>query len=182
MGILSIFISITNWFLTLIKLNLNLSSLFLGYYNKIFKIGEEIILWGENLREKIKSWIDRITGKVVVKVPVEKGKEEYIELSPEQVSGRVAKIYVKKFVLTDFADIKPILDSLREGYTIAFIKVKPLRDKDIKELRRATDKVKKTIEAIEGEIVGIDEDWIVAVPSFVEVHPGEKAPEFETPE
>ncbi|MCD6547233.1 MAG: cell division protein SepF [Nanoarchaeota archaeon] len=129
---------------------------------------------------KLKEFLDKLTGKVVIKK--EPSDEEYIELEPEEMSSKSAKIFVKYFVLTDFADIKPVIDSLREGYTIALIKIKPLKDKDMNELKRAVNKVKRTCEAIDGTIVGIDEDWIVAVPNFVEVFKGESSEEGEEEE
>jgi hypothetical protein len=39
-------------------------------------------------------------------------------------------------------------------------------------LRRAIDKIKKTCFALEGEVVGLEEDWVVAVPQYVKVHRG----------
>ncbi|MDD5182204.1 MAG: cell division protein SepF [Candidatus Nanoarchaeia archaeon] len=118
-----------------------------------------------------KDFMEKLTGKVTIK----KGnaEEEFIELEPSEMKKKAAKIFVKYFILTDFADIKGVIDALREGYTVALIKIKPLKDKDMNELKRAISKVKRTCEAIDGEIVGIDEDWIIAVPSFIEVFKGE---------
>ncbi len=81
-----------------------------------------------------------------------------------------SSIVIKPFSLGDFADIKPILDSLREGVTIALINIRPLRDRDIVELKRAVNKLKKTCDAMEGDIAGFGEDWIIATPSFAYVH------------
>lgn len=125
---------------------------------------------------KIKEFLSKLTGKTVIK---KEDEEEFIELEPEELHKKSAKIYIKYFILTDFADIKPVIDSLREGYTIALMKIKPLKDKDMNELKRAINKVKRTCEAIDGEIVGIDEDWIIAVPNFVEVYKGESGEEEE---
>jgi len=118
-----------------------------------------------------KDFMEKLTGRVTIK----KGnaEEEFIELEPHEMKKKAAKIFVKYFILTDFADIKGVIDALREGYTVALIKIKPLKDKDMNELKRAISKVKRTCEAIDGEIVGIDEDWIIAVPSFIEVFKGE---------
>jgi SepF-like predicted cell division protein (DUF552 family) len=73
-------------------------------------------------------------------------------------------------MIEDFSDIKPMLDSIREGYTIALVNIKPLKDKDIMELKRAVGKLKKTCEAIEGDIAGFGEDWLVITPSFAQIH------------
>ncbi len=125
--------------------------------------------------DKLKDFLDKVTGKVVI----EKNKQgdDFIELEPSEIHGKSAKIFVKYFILSDFSDIKPVIDSLREGYTIALIKIRPLKDKDMNELKRAINKVKRTAEAIDGEIVGIDEDWIIAVPNFIEVYKGEASDE-----
>ena len=103
-----------------------------------------------------------------VDVPITGGKD-YVELGPEKEEGK-AKIVVRPFVIEDFDDIKPILDSLREGYTIALINIKPLKEKDLIELKRAINKLKKTTDAIEGDIAGFGEDYIVVTPSFASVH------------
>jgi SepF-like predicted cell division protein (DUF552 family) len=102
----------------------------------------------------------------------EKEAEEYVELGPEtaEVESGKTKIIVRPFVVEDFDDIKAILDSLREGYTIALINIRPLKDKDLIELKRAINKLKKTADAIEGDVAGFGEDYIVATPSFASVY------------
>ncbi len=96
-------------------------------------------------------------------------EEEYVELGPEQKEGK-AKIIVRPFIMEDFDDIKPVLDALREGYTIALVNIRPLKEKDMIELRRAVSKLKKTTEAIDGDIAGFGEDYLVATPSFATVY------------
>jgi len=111
-------------------------------------------------------------------------EESYVEVSTDSEMPK-SKIVLRPFVLEDFADIKPVLDSLREGYTSALINIKPLKDKDMLELKRAINKLKKTCDAIEGDIAGFGEDWVAVVPSFAMIHrerPGApQPPEKETP-
>lgn len=99
--------------------------------------------------------------------------DDYVEISsqPTDKSGR-AKVVVRPFTIEDFADVKPALDALREGYTVCLLNIKPLKEKDLVELKRAVGKLKKTCEAIEGDIAGFGEDWIVAAPSFARIHRG----------
>lgn len=99
--------------------------------------------------------------------------DDYVEISPSPVSkdGR-SKVVVRPFIVEDFADIKPALDALREGYTVALINIRPLKDKDLVELKRAVSKLKKTCDAIEGDIAGFGEDWIVVTPSFAQIYRG----------
>ena len=96
-------------------------------------------------------------------------EEGYVELGTD-VSESGSKITVRPFVMEDFESIKPILDSLREGHTIALINIKPLKDKDLVELKRAINKLKKTCDAIDGDIAGFGDNWIAAVPSFAKIH------------
>ncbi len=110
---------------------------------------------------------------------VQEYKDEYVEIDTSKDIGRKAKILVKPFVIESFDDIKDALDSLREGYTIALINIKPLKDKDIVELKRAVNKLKKTCDAIEGDIAGFGEDWIVVTPSFAQVYRSSQTEEVQ---
>lgn len=101
-------------------------------------------------------------------------ESDYLELDTEASFDKSSqKITVRPFVLEDFADVKAILDALREGYTIALVNIKPLKDKDMVELKRSINKLKKTADAMDGEIAGFGEDYIVIVPSFAQIY---KAP------
>ena len=100
----------------------------------------------------------------------EEFSEDYVELGIDTGAHRKSKITVRPFTIDDFADIKPVLDCLREGYTVALVNIRQLKEKDIIELKRAVNKLKKTCDAIDGDIAGFGEDWIVATPSFASVH------------
>ncbi len=95
---------------------------------------------------------------------------EYVELDTSKATTTKGKITVRPFVIDDFSDIKLILDSLREGSTIALINIKPLKEKDLIELKRAINKLKKTTDAIEGDIAGFGDDYIVVTPSFATIY------------
>ena len=107
------------------------------------------------------------------KQPSDEFTDDYVEINarPIDKSGK-AKVVVRPFIIEDFADVKPALDALREGYTVALINIKPLKDKDLVELKRAVSKLRKTCEAIEGDIAGFGEDWIVGTPSFAQIYRG----------
>ncbi len=96
-------------------------------------------------------------------------EEDYVELTADGDVPK-ARIVVRPFIIQDFSDIKPALDALREGYTIALINIGPLRERDMIELKRAVNKLKKTCDAIDGDIAGFGEDWVVVTPSFASVH------------
>ena len=101
--------------------------------------------------------------------------EDYVEINTPE-AGSKTKILIKSFIINDFQDIKPAIDALRDGYTIGLVNIRPLKEKDIIELKRAINKLKKTCDAVEGDIAGFGEDWIVITPSFCEVHRHTSAP------
>jgi len=108
---------------------------------------------------------------------IEEATEDYVEIDTEGSSSSKSQLVVRPFIIEDFEHVKPIIDTLREGHTIALVNIKPLRDKDIIELKRAISKLKKTCDAIEGDIAGFGEDWIAAVPSFARIYRGPKKSE-----
>ncbi|MBI2660320.1 cell division protein SepF [Candidatus Woesearchaeota archaeon] len=112
----------------------------------------------------------------------EEPEQGYVELGSEAHTDAKSKLMVRPFVIDEFEHIKPILDSLREGHTIALINIKPLKDKDLVELKRAINKLKKTCDAIEGDIAGFGENWIAAVPNFAYIYRGPKPAKGEKKE
>ena len=94
--------------------------------------------------------------------------EAYPEVGSAAREDR-SKVTIRPFVMEEFEDIKEILDVLREGSTIALVNIKPLKDKDLVELKRAISKLRKTCEAIDGDIAGFGEDYVVAAPQFARV-------------
>lgn len=94
---------------------------------------------------------------------------EYIEidLNKEQAGQ---KVLVKLFNLKNYEEVNDVLNALREGFTIAIIDIKTLRQKDSIELKRAISKVKKTIDALGGNIAGFGENMVIATPSFAHIH------------
>lgn len=116
---------------------------------------------------------ERITTKISTpepEIPEEK-EDEYVELGSDvPLREDESKVLVRPFMLEDFEDIRPILDALRTGHTIALVNIQPLKDKDIVELKRAINKLKKTCDAVEGDIAGFGDDWICVTPSFAKIH------------
>ena len=95
-------------------------------------------------------------------------EEDYVEIDIDSSEPKENKVKVKPYVLRSFEDTNDILNSLREGYTITVIDIKPLKTKDVIELKRAIAKIKKTIDALEGSIAGFGDTTIIATPKFAE--------------
>ena len=103
---------------------------------------------------------------------------EYLEIDLEK-EEKENKVLVKLFVLKQYEDVNEILNSLREGYTIAIIDMKILRQKDSIELKRAISKIKKTTDALEGSIAGFGENMVIVTPSFAKIHKETAQPKQE---
>lgn len=106
---------------------------------------------------------------------VEDQAEDYLSIAEEnavQEASPSKDFEVRVFVLDDYEALKDVLDVIRNEKTLCLIDIHLLRNKDADELKRAIDKMKKTIEAVNGELIGFDEKWILAAPRYVHVHKG----------
>jgi SepF-like predicted cell division protein (DUF552 family) len=99
----------------------------------------------------------------------EGGEKEYVELDTTATEAR-GKVVVRPFVMENFQDIKNVVDALRDGNTIAIVNIRPLKDKDIIELKRAISKRKKTADAVSGDLAGFGDDYVIATPSFAQIY------------
>jgi len=96
------------------------------------------------------------------------GGEEFVEVTPAVEENNVS---VKIDTLTNYADTERIQQSLREG-TVIFLRIRDLREKDINELKRSVEKLRKTITAMNGDVVGVDEDFLILTPQFAKIYRG----------
>lgn len=106
--------------------------------------------------------------------------EDYVEIDLEHEEPE-NKVQVKVFVLKRYDDVTNILNALREGYTIAIIDFKALKQKDPIELKRAVSKIKKTVDAMEGSIAG-HENIVIVTPSFAKIYKQQDMPKKDTEE
>jgi len=118
--------------------------------------------------KKIKEGFARFFGK--------EDEPEYIELDLGAETKK-NKIKVRPFILKQFEDVNEILNNLREGYTIAVVDISHLKKKDMIELKRVIAKIKKTADALEGEVAGFGDSTIIVAPSFAEIHKPQKLPQ-----
>ncbi|MBI5390695.1 cell division protein SepF [Candidatus Woesearchaeota archaeon] len=126
-----------------------------------------------SLKEKIKNFFKPGPSE-------EEAEEEYVELdTTSKETEDKSKILVRPYTIEDFPDIKGILDTLREGKTISLVNIKPLKDKDLIELKRAVNKIKKTCDAVGGDIAGFGEDWLVVVPDRARIYRSKQMEEIK---
>lgn len=120
------------------------------------------------MKETLMRIKDKIMGSSSYDIPDEFG-EDFVEVDMESQPKDRKKVLVKPYVVTEFNEINEPLNDLREGYTVALINIRQLKDKDVVELKRAVGKLKKTCDAIGGDIAGFGDDWLVATPGFARV-------------
>ena len=98
--------------------------------------------------------------------------ENYMEVNVSDAVGAtkgIGKIGIKIDKLSEFGDTDRVLKHVREG-NIIFLRIKGLKDKDIGELKRAVEKLKRTVSAQNGDIIGAEQDWLILTPEFAIVH------------
>ena len=95
--------------------------------------------------------------------------EEFIEVNVMDSDDRKAgHLGIKVERLAEFPDTERVLRAVRDG-NVVFLKIKNLKEKDIGELKRAVDKLKKTVSANNGDIAGVEQDWLILTPEFAKV-------------
>ncbi len=94
-------------------------------------------------------------------------EDDFVELDAEMKKGN-KKVVIRAETLQEFDDIENVQEHLRNDHVV-WINIAPLKNKDMTNLKRAVNRLKKTIKAIDGDMAGVDESWIVACPSYAEI-------------
>lgn len=94
--------------------------------------------------------------------------EGWVEVNMDDPIATTGKMTVSIDRLNEFGDTERILRSVRKG-NIIFLKIRGLKEKDIGELKRAVEKLKKAVIANNGDIVGIEQDWLILAPDTLAV-------------
>lgn len=87
--------------------------------------------------------------------------EDYMELDQSHEEPVVNQIGVRVENITNISDAERIQERLRAG-NILLIKISELKNSDMEELKRTIAKIKRTVSALDGEIVGVGRDWLLA--------------------
>jgi len=113
--------------------------------------------------EKLKKLKEKVVG----------GEEEEGFVEVETGFEEEGKVGVKIDNLSGYADTDRVQQFLREG-NIIFLRIKDLRAKDINELKRAVERLKKTVAAMNGDLVGLDEDFLIITPKYAKIYRGKE--------
>jgi len=103
-------------------------------------------------------------------------KEEFIEITTEGEDKRRVNIRIEN--LGDYRDVEGVQRLLREG-NIVFLRIKKLKERDLGELKRSVERLRRTSVAMNGDIIGVDEDYLILTPPNAKIHRGELEPKVE---
>jgi SepF-like predicted cell division protein (DUF552 family) len=103
----------------------------------------------------------------VEKVAENGGKTE-VPKTEESASSQPSKTYLKAVPLRSLSDIDSIKNEVRSG-TILIVKVSPLADKSIDDVKKAVNDLCEFIKTIDGDIARLGEERIVVTPSGVRI-------------
>ena len=97
-------------------------------------------------------------------------EDEFIEIKTEGEEG--GRVNLRIETLNDYRDVEGVQRLLREGNVI-FLRIRKLRERDIGELKRSVERLRRTTIAMNGDIIGVDEDFLILTPPNVKVWRGE---------
>lgn len=93
--------------------------------------------------------------------------DDFVELDAE-MTEKDQRVVIRAETLKEFDDAGTVQEHLRNDH-IVWVNIKPLKNSDMAALKRAVKRLKKTIKAIDGDMAGVDEDWIVVCPSYATI-------------
>lgn len=112
----------------------------------------------KNKREKGKR---RLPGLGILR----KSKKEQKEAEPKSSSG---KTYLKAMPLRDLSDLESIKAEVKEG-NILILRITPLANKSIEDVKRAVNELCEFAEAVGGDIARLGEERVVVCPQSVRI-------------
>lgn len=95
-------------------------------------------------------------------------EDDFVELDAE-MSESEEKVVIRAETLTEFSDVEKVQEHLRNNH-IVWVNIQPLKNKEMADLKRAVKRLKKTVSSVDGDLAGVDEEWIVACPDYATIH------------
>jgi SepF-like predicted cell division protein (DUF552 family) len=94
-------------------------------------------------------------------------EDDFVELDAKAESDG-QEVVVRAETLQELEDVEPVQDHLRNEH-IVWVNIQPLKSRDMTKLKRAVKRLKKTVRAVNGDIAGVDEEWIVVTPEYARI-------------
>lgn len=94
--------------------------------------------------------------------------DDFVELDAE-MTEKEEKVVIRAETLKEFSDVEKVQEHLRNNH-IVWVNIAPLKNREMADLKRAVKRLKKTVASVNGDMAGVDEEWIVACPEFATIH------------
>ncbi|QGA80463.1 cell division protein SepF [Candidatus Nanohalobium constans] len=94
-------------------------------------------------------------------------EDDFVELDAKPADEK-QDVVVRAETLKEFDDTEKVQEQLRDG-KIVWVNIQPLKNRDMTKLKRAVKRLKKTVRAVDGDIAGVDEEWIVLTPEYASI-------------
>ncbi len=98
-----------------------------------------------------------------------KGGEEYVEMEQPEEPKEEKQMMIEVERLDGFSDSDRIQRKIREG-NILLVKIRDLKAKDAEELKRSVERIRRTCLAVNGDIAGLGDDWLLVTPSTAKIY------------
>ena len=115
--------------------------------------------------------LEKVIERIIGKRREEGNKAEMEEEKPvtqETAQKTAGKIYLKALSLHSLDELDKIKDEVRSG-NILIVKVEPLAEKSIEDVKRAIGELSEFVESIGGDIARLGEERIVLTPPSVQI-------------
>jgi SepF-like predicted cell division protein (DUF552 family) len=90
----------------------------------------------------------------------------------ESIQMQKIPIYLKTVTLRDMSNIPDIKDDLKK-HMILILRVTPLAQKDVEELRKSIDELYSFVQSMGGDIARLGEERVVITPPGVKIWRGD---------
>jgi hypothetical protein len=97
-----------------------------------------------------------------------KSGEDYVEVDHPEEPKAERQLWVEVEKLDSFADSDRIQRKIREG-NILVVRIRDLRAKDAEELKRSVERIRRTCLAVNGDIAGLGEEWLLVTPAAAKI-------------
>ncbi len=104
----------------------------------------------------------------IADIPLIKFSEPKSFRSESEKSSLIEPIMVRKHELTQTSDLDEVIRTVERG-DIILMDMSPLMEEDPKALKNATDRLKREIEELGGNIARVSDFYVLIVPSIVEI-------------
>lgn len=94
-------------------------------------------------------------------------EDNFVELDAE-MAEKDQKVVIRAATLKEYGDVEDVQQQLRDK-NIVWVNIQPLKNKDMADLKRAVNRLKKTVKAVDGDMAGVDEEWIVVCPEYATI-------------